>query len=66
MMQYICAALGYYSIISIIIDKWAKTDLSNLKNDLSNNSINSSLDDQYHPQDKKLYIQNREKLSDRY
>ena len=36
MMQYIWAALHYYWIISIIMGKWAKPDLSELENDLNN------------------------------
>ena len=39
MMQYILAALRYYWVISILIETWAKPDLSDLDNDLLNNSI---------------------------
>ena len=41
MMQYILAALRYYWIISTIMVKWAKPDVSYLENDLSNHLIKS-------------------------
>ena len=43
-MQYNWAALRYYWIILIIMGKWTIPDLSDLENDLLNNSIKSSLD----------------------
>ena len=39
--------------------KWAKSDLSDLENDLLNNSMTV---DQYHPQE--AYTRNKEKLSE--
>ena len=44
MMQYIWAALRYYWIISILMGKWAKPDLSDLENDIFNNWMNPSFD----------------------
>ena len=41
MMQYIWAERHYYWIISIIIGKWAKPDISDLEDDLLNNSMKS-------------------------
>ena len=41
--------------------KWTKPDLSNLENDLSNNSIKSI---SWSVSAKKLYIKNKEKLSE--
>ena len=41
MMQYIWATLRYYWIISILIGKWAKHDLSDNDNDLLNISMKS-------------------------
>ena len=55
-MQSIWAALRYYWIISISIGKWAKPDLSDLENDLSNNSINSISWQLTNIIPKKLYI----------
>ena len=66
MMQYIWAALRYYWIISIIRGKWAKPDLSDLENDLLNNSMKSISWQLINIIPKKLYTRNKEKLSDRF
>ena len=56
MMQYIWAALRYYWIISIIMGKWAKPDLSALENYLLNNSMKSISWHLINIIPKKLYI----------
>ena len=66
MMQYIWAALRYYWIISIIMGKWAKSDLSDLENDLLNNSMKTISWQLINIIPKKLYTRNKEKLSDRF
>ena len=66
MMQYIWAALRYYWIISIIMGKWAKPDLSDLENYLSNNSMKSISWQLINIIPKKLYTRYKEKLSDRF
>ena len=65
-MQYIWAALRYYWIISIIMGKWAKPDLSDLENDLLNNSMKSISWQLINIIPKKLYTRNKEKLSERF
>ena len=64
MMQSIWAALHYYWIISIIMGKWDKPDLSDLENDLLNNSMKSISWQLINIIPKKLYTRNKEKLSD--
>ena len=66
MMQSIWAALRYYWIISIIMGKWAKPDLSDLENDLLNNSMKSISWQLINIIPKKLYTRNKEKLSNRF
>ena len=63
MMQYIWAALRYYWIISIIMGKWAKPDLSDLENDLLNNSMKSISCQLINIIPKKLCAKNKEKFS---
>ena len=63
-MQWIWAALRYYWIISIIMGKWAKSDLSDLENDLLNNSMKSISWQLINIIPKKLYTGNKEKLSE--
>ena len=66
MMQSIWASLRYYWIISIIMGKWAKPDLSDLENDPLNNSIKSISWQFINIIPKKLYSRNKEKLSDHF
>ena len=66
MIQDIFAALRYYWIISIIIAKWTKCDISDLENDLWNNSIKSRPWQLINIIPKKLYAKNKETLSDRF
>ena len=66
MMQNIWAALRYYWIISIIMGKWAKPDLSDLENDLLNNSMKSISWQLINIIPKKLCTKNKEKLSNRF
>ena len=66
MMQYIWAALRCYWIISIIMGKWAKPDLSDLENDLLNNSMKSISWQFINIISKKLCTKNKEKLSKRF
>ena len=66
MMQYILTVLCYYWIISTILWKWAKPDLSDLENELLNNSIKSISWQLINIIPNKLYTRNKEKLSDRF
>ena len=66
MMQWIWAALRYYWIISIIMGKWAKLDLSDLENDLLNNSMKFISWQLINIIPKKLCTKNKEKLSNRF
>ena len=54
------AAPRYYWIISIIMGKWAKPDLSDLENDLLNNSMKSISWQLINIIPKKLYTRNKE------
>ena len=65
-MQYNWAALryGYYWIISIIRGKWYKPDISDLENDLLNNSIKSISWQLINFIPKKLCAKHKEKLYD--
>ena len=63
MMQLVWTALSYYWIMSIIKGKWAKPDLSDLGNDLSNNSIKSISWQLINIIPRKLYTTNTKKLS---
>ena len=58
--------LSYYWIISIIMGKWANPDLSDLENDLLNNSIKSISWQLINIIPKKLHAINKEKLSDHF
>ena len=66
MMQYIWAALCYFWIISIIMGKWAKPDLSDLENDLLNKSMKFISWQLINIIPKKLCTKNKEKLSTRF
>ena len=46
--------------------KWAKPDLSDLENDLLNNSMKTISSQLININPKKLYTRNKEKLSDRF
>ena len=63
MMQYICAALCYYWIISIFMEKWVKSDLSDLENYLLNKSMKFISWQLITIIPKKLCTKNKEKLS---
>ena len=59
------AAFYYYCVISIIVGKWTKADLSGIENDLLNNSIKSISSGQLiNIIPKKLYANNKEKWPD--
>ena len=64
--QQIWAALCYYWIITILMGKWAKHDLSDLENDLLNNSMKSISWQLINITPKKLYTRNKLKLSNRF
>ena len=66
MMQLIWAALRYYWIISIILGKSVTPDLSDLENDLLNNSMISISCQLINIITRKLYTRNKEKVSDRF
>ena len=66
MMQYIWTALPYYWIISIIMGKWAKPDLSDLENDLLNNAMKAISWQLINTIRKKLCTKHKEKLSNRF
>ena len=59
-----CNKFGQDWIISIIMGKWAKSDLSDLENDLLNNSMKSISWQLINIIPKKLYARNKEKLSE--
>ena len=59
-----CAALYYYCILSIIVGKWTKPDLSDLENDILNNSIIYISWQLINIIPNKLYAENKEKWPD--